>query len=258
VPGRPRTAHKPPTLSAPLHEAAAHADPKAEDQVERVRTMEMDEVTELDLESAARRARQPLGYTGRRRDWDRLRDQCYDALVAGDETGARRVFERLRLARVPLLHQAEELLAPALHRIGEACEAGEVSSASCRVAAGIGERMLAWAVSCLDDPVQSAPLAMVVTPKGDDHRLPALMAGAVLRDGGWAARHIEGVAVGEVVDLVRRTPLSLAVVSFALPDLAAAAAEVREELEEATDVTVLVGGPGERLSALHEQAGQLI
>lgn len=226
--------------------------------------MENDESGEMDLESVARvlgeagPARQPLSYTGRRRDWDRLRDQCFDALVAGDETGARRVFERLRLARVPLLHQAEELLAPALHRIGEACEAGTVSSASCRVAAGIGERMLTWAVSCLDDPTPGAPLAMVVTPKGDDHRLPALMAGAVLRDGGWAARHIEGVAVGEVVDLVRRLRPSLAVVSFALPDLTGAAAEIREELEEATGVTVVVGGPGESLSALHEQARPLI
>jgi excisionase family DNA binding protein len=217
-------------------------------------------VSPMDVErlAEARRARQPLTYTGRRRDWDRLRDQCYDALVAGDETGARRVFERLRLARVPLLHQAEELLAPALHRIGEAREAGTVSSASCRVAAGICERMLAWAVCCLADPATGAPLAMVVTPKGDDHRLPALMAGAVLRDGGWAARHIEGVAIGEVVDLARRLRPSLAVVSFALPDLAGAAAEIREELGETAGITVLVGGPGEPLSALHEQADPLI
>jgi MerR family transcriptional regulator, light-induced transcriptional regulator len=217
-------------------------------------------VNQVDVERLAetRRARRPLTYTGRRRDWDRLREQCYDALVAGDETGARRVFERLRLARVPLVDQTEELLAPAMHRIGEGFEAGTVSSATCRVAAGIGERMLAWAVCCLDDPATEAPLAMVVTPKGDDHRLPALMAGAVLRDGGWAARHIEGVAVGEVVDVARRLRPSLAVVSFALPDLAEAAAEIREELGEAAGITVLVGGPGEPLSALQALAGPRI
>ena len=205
----------------------------------------------------SRQARQPLAYTGRRRDWDRLRDQFYDALATGDETGARRVFERLRLARVPLADQSEQLLAPAMHRIGEECEVGTVSGARLRVAAGIAERMLAWAVSCLDDPPAGAPLAMVVTPKGDDHRLPALMAGAVLRDGGWAVRHIEGVATGEVVDLARRSCPALAVLSFALSDLADGAAEIREELADGLGLPVLVGGPGEPVGALREQAEAL-
>lgn len=236
-------------------------------EIDEYRTMEIGESSDVDLESAARtlavhseerRARQPLPYTGRRRDWDRLRHQCYESLVAADETGARRVLERLRLARVPLLDQVEELLAPALQRVGDACAAGTVSRASCRIAAGIGERTLSWAVSRLDDPAPSAPLALVITPSGDDHRLPALMAGAVLRDGGWAARRIDGVAVGEVVELIRRVRPALAVVSFALSDLTETVAEIRAALEESTGVAVLVGGPGRRLRALHEQASPLI
>jgi hypothetical protein len=212
--------------------------------------MDIDMQGGMDLEA---QACQPLSYTGRRRDWDRLRDQCYDGLVAGDETAVRRVFERLWLARVPLVDQAEELLAPTLHRIGEACEAGTVSGVRCRVAAGICERMLAWAVSCLDAPAIGAPLALIVTPKGDDHRLPALMAGAVLRQNGWAVRHVEGMAVGEVVDLSRRVRPSVAVVSFALPDLLAAAGDLRDSLSEHAGLTVVVGGPGTTLRKLQQQ-----
>ena len=235
--------------------------PKAADWHEPGRMVDNDVDGGMDLESAVRAqcppALQPLAYTGRRRDWDRLRDQFYDALVTGDETGARRVFERLRLARVPLADQSGQLLAPAIHRIGEDCEVGTVSGARLRVAAGIAERVLAWAVSCLDDPLDGAPLALVVTPKGDDHRLPALMAGAVLRDGDWAVRHIEGVAAGEVVDVARRSRPALAVLSFALSDLGDAAADIGDELADELAIPVLVGGPGESLSALREQADAL-
>jgi hypothetical protein len=93
-----------------------------------------------------------------------------------------------------------------------------------------------------------------VTPKGDDHRLPALMAAAVLRDGRWAVRQIEGVAAGDVVAVARRCRPALAVLSFALGDLADAAAEMREALTGDLAIPVLVGGPGEALGALREQA----
>jgi methanogenic corrinoid protein MtbC1 len=200
------------------------------------------------------RAGQPLPYTGRRRDWDRLRDQFYDAVIIGDETGARRVFERLRLARVPLADQSEQLLAAAMRRIGDECEVGTLSGARLRVAAGIAERTLAWAASCLDDARPGAPRAIVITPKGDDHRLPALMAAAVLRDGGWAVRQIEGVAAGEVVAVARRSRPALAVVSFALSDLGDAVADLGDQLADEVGIPVLVGGPGEPLCALQEQA----
>lgn len=207
----------------------------------------------MDSEAVAR-AGQPLPYTGRRRDWDRLRDQFSAALISGDETGARRVFERLRLARVPLADQSEQLLAPALRRIGDECEVGTLSGARLRVAVGIAERALAWAASCLADARADAPRALVITPKGDDHRLPALMATTVLRDGDWAVRQIEGVDAGEVVAVARRFRPALAVVSFALTDLGDPVAELAGRLADEVGIPVLVGGPGEPLCALQEQA----
>lgn len=224
---------------------------------DRAVRMDVDMQGEMDLEATAPvegpPTGPPLSYTGRRRDWDRLRDQCYEGLVAGDETAVRRVFERLWLARVPLLDQAEQLLAPALSRLGEACEAGAVSRARCRVASGICERMLAWAVSCLDAPAVGAPLALIVTPKGDDQRLPALMIGAVLRHEGWTVRQIDHMAVSEVVDLARRLRASAAVISFTLPRLAGTADALRDRLGELPGVAVVVGGPGATLRGLQQQ-----
>jgi excisionase family DNA binding protein len=207
---------------------------------------------DVEAVAALRRARRPLAYTGRTRDWDRLRQQLHTALVGGDDTGARRVFEMVHLARVPLLDQCEHLLAPTLRRIGDEWGAGELSSARVRIAAGICERTLDWAVGRLDAPDPATGIALVVTPKGEDHRLPSLMAGAVLRDAGWAFREVEGVAASEVVDLARRIRPTLAVVSVTLPEAVSAAAEVRVELGDSLDIPVLVGGPQKPLTMLHD------
>jgi excisionase family DNA binding protein len=212
-----------------------------------------------DVEAVAtlRTARRPLAYTGRARDWDRLREQLHRALVAGDDTAARRVFEMVHLARVPVLDQCEQLLAPSLRRIGDEWETGELSGARVRIAAGIAERVLDWAVGRLDAPDLAKGVALVVTPKGEDHRLPSLMAGAVLRDAGWAFREIEGVAASEVVDLARRIRPTLAVVSVTLPEAVDSAAEMRVDLGESLCLPVLIGGAGKSLAVLQDDAQAL-
>ena len=199
---------------------------------------------------ARREARQPLGYTGRGRDWNRLQIQLHTALVAGDDTAARRVFEAVDLARVPMLEQCEELLAPTLRRLGDEWAAGELSGARVRVAAGICERSLEWAVSRLDPPAASCGVALVVTPKGEDHRLPAFMAGAVLRNDGWTVREILMVGPSEIGDLADRIRPAMAVVSVTQPETAETAELVRIALQRTFGVPVLVGGPGQSLRRL--------
>lgn len=206
---------------------------------------------DVEAMAALRQTRRPLEYTGRARNWPRLRDQLHSALIAGDDTAARRVFEMVRLARVPIIDQCEQLLAPSLRRIGANWEAGEVSAARVRVAAGICERSLDWAVGRLDVSAAGG-VALVITPKGDDHRLPALMAGAVLREAGWAVRAVQGVAPCEVLDLAVRIRPALAVVSVTLAEVVDAAEEVRADVEASLCVPVLVGGPGTSLRALHD------
>jgi len=210
-----------------------------------------------DVEALAqqRRAHQPLCYTGRRRDWDRLQSQLHGALVAGDETGARRVFERIRLARVPLLDQCEQLLAPVVHRIGDELSLGTIAAAQVRLAAGLAERSLAWYVGCL--PSRAWNTILVITPEGDAHRLPPLMATAVLREAGWGVHQISDLPTDGVVAAARRLRPVLAVVSATLDDAAEAAAELRARLQAEASVPVLTGGRGERLGQLVEDAAAL-
>jgi len=200
-----------------------------------------------------RQARRPLEYTGRARDWDRMREQLHGAIVGGDDTAARRVFEMVHLARVPILEQCEQLLAPSLQRIGDEYVAGELSGARVRIAAGVCERVLDWAVGRVD-PAPATGNALVVTPKGDDHRLPALMAAAVLRDSGWSVREVQGIASSEIVDLAGRIRPALAVVSVTIPEVSEAAAEIEADVRESLGIPVLVGGAGMSLRTLHDSA----
>jgi len=209
---------------------------------------------DVDRLASSRQARQPLSYTGRARDWDRIRAQFYDAVVAGEETGARKVLERLYLARVPLLEQCEELVASGMRRLGDEWATGVVSSARVRVAAGIAERSLSYAVSTLPPIDENAPVALVVTPTGEEHRLPALMAGAVLRGAGWDTRDVEATPAAEVAQLARQTDPALIVISVTVQAAGDAVAELQDALRGVLAAPVLVGGPGESLAVLVEDA----
>src|SRR5437763_16574858 len=60
-------------------------------------------VSDVDRLAALRCNRGPLGYTGRPRDWGRLRTQLHASPGDGDESAARPVVEPVRLAAGPLL-----------------------------------------------------------------------------------------------------------------------------------------------------------
>src|ERR1019366_9055027 len=76
------------------------------------------------------------------RDWPRLADGLHAALVAGDEVTARASLGRLAGA-VPLADLCDNVIAPALVRIGEQWAAGEVSIAMEHRASAICERLVA-------------------------------------------------------------------------------------------------------------------
>lgn len=206
-----------------------------------------------DVEALAELRRSPVApcYSGRNRDWEGLVGQLYGAVVAGDETGARRAFDRMHLARVPMLEQCEQLVAPVARRLGQECSAGTLSPARVRLATGIFERQLARAAAALSE--HGGPRALVVLPSGEQHRLPAIMAGAVLRAARWAVNEIGGsVGAADVVDFVREAAPALVVIPVTV------AVEAGRELETAISrvaaVPVLVGGAGAPLAELAEGA----
>jgi methanogenic corrinoid protein MtbC1 len=213
------------------------------------------EVNEGDVaELAARRAvgvepRQEL----RVKDWAMQAYRLYEALVTGDETSARRDFARLS-AGAPLTELCDLVIAPALRRVGTAWAAGELSIAAEHRATAICERLVA---ARMHQP-QGRPrgVALVTTPPGERHGLPALMAVAALREDHWQVHHLAAdLPTEEVVNLAVETGTSLIVLSAATAGgVRTGGREAREIRELLPEVRVLAGRPGDTLGRLRELA----
>ena len=76
------------------------------------------------------------------RDWTAQADRLYAAIVSGDETQARHLFDRLARG-VPLTDLCERVVAPALSRIGEDWAAGQLTIGTEHRASAICERLIA-------------------------------------------------------------------------------------------------------------------
>ena len=213
------------------------------------------EVSESDVSAlAARRASgtAPQAHI-RVRDWAVQADRLYAAVTAGDETLARHVFARLAPG-VPLTELCERVIAPALYRIGANWATGEVTIAAEHRASAICERLIA----ARTHQPQGRPrgIAVVTTPPGERHGLPALMATACLREDRWLVHHLAAdLPVAEVTALATQARAGLVVLSSATTEAA------RRGREAAGDITgtaprlhVLTGQPGDTLSQLRQQA----
>jgi MerR family transcriptional regulator, light-induced transcriptional regulator len=211
------------------------------------------EVSESDV--AALAARRASG-TGPRphirvRDWAVQAGRLHAAITAGDETQARHVFARLARG-VPVTELCERVVTPALRRIGEEWAAGQVTIAAEHRASAICERLIAAGAH----QPQGRPrgVAVVATPPGERHGLPALMATACLREDRWLVHHLAAdLPAAEVAGLARQAGASLVVLSCATADSARAA---RAEAAELTrpGLRVLTGQPGDTLSELRRLA----
>jgi excisionase family DNA binding protein len=198
-----------------------------------------------------RRCEQAVSYTGRKRDWAGLRGQLYEAAVTGDETRAGRTFERLHLARVPILEQCEELVAPVARRLHDAFESGTVLAAQVRLAAAICERQLRWATTQVRE--RSLHRALVVGAPWEQHHLPMLMASAVLRADRWDVCEIDGsVKFSDLLAFAARIRPELIVISTTVTQDAARC--LAAELGRQTPVPVLVGGAEASLEDLADGA----
>ena len=187
------------------------------------------------------------------RDWAAQADRLYAALVAGDETQARRDFGRLA-AGVPLTGLCDHVIAPALRRVGTEWAAGELSIATEHRATAICERLIAARVH----QPQGRPhgIAVTTTPPGERHALPAMMAAACLREDHWHVHHLAADIPGaEVISLAADSGASLIVLSSATSGaVRLASRETREIRERLPDARVLAGRPGDTLDRLRELA----
>jgi excisionase family DNA binding protein len=187
------------------------------------------------------------------RDWDAQADRLHTAIMAGDETKARRAFDRLARG-VPLTELCERIVAPALRRVGDEWAAGGVSIAAEHRASAICERLIA----ARTNQPQGRPrgIAVVTTPSGERHGLPALMATACLREDRWLVHHLAAdLPAAEVAGLAREVGAGLVVLSSATTEGAWTATEAAAEItRSAAGLTVLTGCPGDSLSELRQLA----
>jgi MerR family transcriptional regulator, light-induced transcriptional regulator len=187
------------------------------------------------------------------RDWAAQADRLYTALMAGDEALARQDFDRLA-AGTPVVGLCDQVIAPALHRVGLAWAAGEVSVAEEHRATAICLRLIATRAR----QPQGRPrgVAVTTTPPGEHHGLPSLMAAATLREDRWQVHDLgPDLPTTELIGFAAETGATLIVVSSTTPGaVRAVGQQAREIRERLPHVRVLPGRPGDTLTRLRELA----
>jgi len=213
------------------------------------------EVSGADVAALARRrqrGREPVAQI-KVRDWPAQADRLYAAIIGGEETMARRALDRLA-GHVSVTDLCDRVIAPALRRIGDDWAGGEVSIAVEHRATAICERLLAARAS----PPAGRPrgTAVVTTPPGERHGLPALMAAACLREARWHVHHLSAdLPADEIGRLAAEVGAGLVVLSTATGAGAAIADETARAVRTAVPgAVVLVGHPGDSLEHLRQLA----
>jgi MerR family transcriptional regulator, light-induced transcriptional regulator len=217
------------------------------------------EVTDADVRAlAARReiGREPASQI-RVRDWAAQSDRLYSAIIDGQEGQARRAVERLA-GHVSMTDLCDRVIAPALRRIGAEWEAGIVSIAREHRATAICERLVA-AHAAAQPSGRPRGVAVVTTPPGERHGMPALMAAACLRENRWQVHHLSAdLPVAEICALAIQVGPRLIVLSTATSQGAAEADGAAVAITAAVPGgSVLVGRSGDTLAELKSQAASL-
>jgi excisionase family DNA binding protein len=187
------------------------------------------------------------------RDWAAAAGRLHDAVVTGRETLARQEFARLA-AGVPMIDLCEQVITPALRRIGEEWAAGEVSIAVEHRASAICEQLIAAHAG--PRPGRPRGVAVTAAAPGERHALPALMAAACLREDRWLVHYLAvNLPVPEVTGLAADVGADLLVLSSVTPAaLRAARRAARAAASRAPGLRVLVGRPGDTLTELVRRA----
>ena len=183
---------------------------------------------------------------------DQLRSRIYSHLVAGNEREARKQIARLLDEGWTLSSAAQEFLVPALRRIGEEWSNGQVSVAVEHRASATVERIVG--------EHHPAPrgrrrgTAVVATPSGERHSLPALLATVALREDNWHVHHLGAdIPLEDLVDFCAAQGVDLAVLTVTTPSNERAAVKGAEMLLR-VGVPALVGRPDATLDDLRRLA----
>jgi MerR family transcriptional regulator, light-induced transcriptional regulator len=189
------------------------------------------------------------------RSWQPQADEFYDAIVTGSERQAQTRLERLA-AGMPFIELCDQVVAPALRRIGYEWAAGQVSIAVEHRASAICELLIAPLAARPPEGRPRRGLAVTATPPKERHGLPALMAAGTLREDHWLVQHLASdLPADEVARLACDVAARLVVLSAVTEEGAQRGAEEAVQLAQACPgLLVLAGRPGESLYDLRDLA----
>jgi MerR family transcriptional regulator, light-induced transcriptional regulator len=175
-------------------------------------------------------------------------DRMHEALLAGDEPGARRTALTLVNEGSSIADVIQRAIVPALVRIGQAWHEGQLTIWVEHRASAIVERILG---ELSPNPKgRRRGTAVVAAVSGDQHSLPTSMAAATLREDNWHVEHLGAdVPPSELVDFCSHHGVTVVIITATNPDTIPLAHKAAVDLQ-AAGTAAIVGGPGRTLAEL--------
>ncbi|TWT45228.1 Helix-turn-helix domain protein [Phycisphaerae bacterium RAS1] len=168
------------------------------------------------------------------------------ALCRGQEDHVRQIVAELFLAGHSACSICDDVLTPAMHRIGERWQASEVCVYQERRACELCLDVIAMLRRMIPPPGEHAPLAIGGTLEGDAYALPGAMVELALREAGWRAEsHGSGLpadTLREALRAKRPVLMWLSVSSVADPERFIAQYGRLYSLASEMGVAIVVGG----------------
>lgn len=190
--------------------------------------------------------RRPSAPTSKR--LDTAATKMYEALVDGHEAAAVTLARGLVSDGSPLATFIQQVLVPAITRLGDGWQAGSVSVWQEHRASAITDRLLGDIAR--NPRGRRRGEVMVAAVEGDRHSLPTTMAAVVLRDANWRVHHLGAdIPDDEILGFCKEYRVDAAVLTVTNPRRGRHAAGLGRRLE-AEGVPAFVGAPGRTLDEL--------
>ena len=180
-----------------------------------------------------------------RTDWATHRRRLYGLLRAGESTEAAALTRKVVADGASVGDVYVELIAPALHRIGDDWAAGTLTVADEHRASEIAKALVARIGEAFRRHGPALGTVAILTPPGEQHGLATTMVADVLRGGGFDVHQLgPDVPVGELERFLQAVPCDAVCVSLTRTDLDPDAVQGVVATAAHAHARVVVGGQG--------------
>ena len=179
-----------------------------------------------------------------------LKESLYEQLSAGDAAGVRSVIQGAYQSGMSIASLADEVIAPAMHRVGRDWESGRIDVMHEHRASQVCAAALFELKAVLEDRAfRDRPVAVGGALEGDFSVLPSLLAEMVLLDSGWKAVNLGAntplASFCRAIDELRPQLLWISLSHSPVPDFLGAFADDYGELyrhAQQAGTAVVIGG----------------